>query len=148
MKAGRELDARIAERVMGERILWAHAAWSKEDWLSSHGEGEPTEQNTPAIVLDEDRRDGDPLPRYLIIPRYSTSIADAWSVVDTMERRGFWCEMRTPFMEPGGDDGYWAGFTPHSTSGWNGRPDHWTRAESLPLAICLAALKACGVEGP
>ena len=119
MNAGRELDARVATRVMGTEI----PAWLEvPDGL-------------------------DTMTSLEIVPLYSTSIVAAWSIVDAMERRGYWCEMRTPFMEPGGDDGYWAGFTPHSTSGWNGRPDHWTQAESLPFAICLAALKACGVEG-
>ena len=121
MNAGRALDAWVAERVMGWKVF-----------AGEPGYGRPPDKYL-TLVLDP-------------LPLYSTSIADAWSIVDAMERRGFWCEMRTPFMEPGGDDGYWTGFTPHGTSGWNGRPDHWTRAESLPLAVCLAALKVCDVE--
>lgn len=74
-------------------------------------------------------------------PKYSTDIAAAFAVVMAMEARGYWCQMRTPFMPPQGD-GYWAGFTPHATTGWNGTPDHWTSAETLPLAICRAALAA------
>jgi len=68
-------------------------------------------------------------------------------LIREMERRGFWCQMRTAFdpAHPGAY-GYglscFAGFTPHSTSGWNGTPDHWTDAPTLPEAVCRAAL-AC-----
>jgi len=68
----------------------------------------------------------------------STEITSAWVVVQTLHRRGYWCQMRTPFDDD--DPRCWAGFTPHGMSGWNGRPDHWTHAKTLPLAICLAAL--------
>jgi hypothetical protein len=73
-----------------------------------------------------------------------SNIIDALNVVVWMEQKGFWCQMRTPFDVVGGKwyNGYWAGFTPHGTSGWNMTPDHWTSAETLPLAICLAFLKA------
>lgn len=94
MDAGRQLDALIAEKVMGHRVLY-----------------------------------------------YSTDISAAWLVVEELNKRGYWCQMRTPFQAGDDGDGYWAGFTPHGVSGWNGRPDHWTSAETLPLAICLAALR-------
>lgn len=76
---------------------------------------------------------------------YSGRIDYAWQVVEKMESLGHWCQTQTPFGAIGSlaaYDGYWAGFTPHGTTGWNGTPDHWTCAETLPLAICLAALKA------
>jgi len=78
------------------------------------------------------------------VPHYSTDIAASWKVVAAMEKRGYWCQMRTPFGTKAQnlDDGYWCGFTPHGTSGWNGTPDHWTSASTLPHAICLAALAA------
>lgn len=37
--------------------------------------------------------------------------------------RGYWAEIKTPF-ESTPDSLYWAGLTPLSTTGWNGRPDH------------------------
>ncbi len=118
MEAGRERDALIAEKVMGCVIKHTFT------WVT----GEP----------DMVHPDGD----HQVLPHFSTDITAAWLVVQALEKRGFWCEMRTPFSEPFKRDGYWAGFTPHGTSGWNGCPDHWTDAATLPLAICLAALKA------
>lgn len=132
MKEGRDLDALIAKKIMGldpmragpdDTIFTVDRDWimSGEYWYYEEGRG------------------------YDHIPPYSTDISAAWQVITEMERRGYWCEMRTPFMEPFKDDGYWAGFTPHGASGWNGTPDHWTHTESLSLSICLAALKA--IEG-
>lgn len=98
MKAGRELDALVAEKVMGD----------------VGG----------------------------TVPYYSASLEAMWLVIDAMYQRGYWCQMRTPFQAGADGDGFWAGFTPHGTSGWNGKPDHWTRADDMPHAICLAALEA------
>ncbi len=117
MKAGRELDALVAEKVMGIELTI-------------------TSQGHPYF------RDGTLLR--VPIAHYSTDIAAAWQVVEKMRDLGYWCQMRNEFEAHDGPD-CWAGFTPHSTTGWNGRPDHWTQAETLPLAICLAALKAVGV---
>lgn len=118
MDAGRKLDALVAEYVIG-------GYW---EGLSSK------------IA----RNDGT-IYNY---PKYSspTAIAAAWQVVEAMAQRGFWCQMRTPFQAGEDGDGYWAGFTPHGTTGWNGKPDHWTQSEALTSAICLAALKAVGIE--
>lgn len=64
MEAGRELDALVAERVMGGRTLM-HNGFSIN-------------------VLT-----GESAPEYLdATPRYSTSIADAWSVVEAMRAKG------------------------------------------------------------
>lgn len=65
---------------------------------------------------------------------------ETWEIVEAMQQRGFWCQIRTPFMA---DEGlYWAGFTPQGTSGWNGTPDNWTGAPRLSIAVCVAALAA------
>lgn len=68
---------------------------------------------------------------------YSTSIADAWLVVEKMQK-----ERRLPFQL-------------ESVQGWIdpefktklrfGIGD-WQESASVPIAICLAALKALGVE--
>lgn len=70
---------------------------------------------------------------------YSHTIADAWLVVERMGDRGFHASVQSPF-EPGED--YFAGFTPHGTSGWNGSPDFRAGARTAALAICRAALRA------
>jgi hypothetical protein len=121
MEAGRELDAAIAVRVMG---------WEMPD--SRYLDGTPA----PPIVYDETgRARGGPGEGW----SPSTKIAQAWEVVEKMDKRGFWLRLVTPF-----DDGslYHAGFTPLGVTGWNGRPDHEAAADTAPLAICKAALKA------
>lgn len=120
MEAGPKLDALIAEHVMGLKPPFAYA-----DATAGGGHGDPG--------------------GYRIGPRpYSTTSEAALFVIGQMESRGYWCQMRTPFGPVGtvSYDGYWAGFTPHQTTGWNGKPDSWTNAHSLALAICRAALKS------
>lgn len=123
LDAGRELDALIALQVFRYTLDYEFA-----DTLGA-----------PCVRELRDQYD-----EWGMLPHYSTDIADAWLVVEKMESCGWWCQMRTPF-EGENSDGYWAGFTPHSTTGWNGRPDHWTHADDMALAICRAALAACGV---
>jgi len=136
--AGRELDALVAEHVMGwapikvingRPIAEGWTGFYDGKWLVWTERPEPTEE-------------GESHPW-----RPSTDIAAAWQVVEKMQQHGFWCQMRTPFDVPGGKwyDKYWAGFTPHGMSGWNGTPDNWTQADTLLIAICHAALEALEV---
>lgn len=72
------------------------------------------------------------------LPKWSTDIAASLDgVIGFMAEQGYWCIMKTPF-QPGG--AFHAGFTPHNTTGWNGRADHRGSGRALPLAICRAAL--------
>ncbi len=119
IEAGRELDALIAQQIFGYTLDYEFADIC----------------DGPIVKELHDQYD-----EWGILPHYSTEMGDAWEIVGEMEQRGYWCQMRTPFQAPPDGDGHWAGFTPHGTSGWNGRPDHWTSAETLPLAICRAAL--------
>jgi hypothetical protein len=76
------------------------------------------------------------------IPLYSTDIAAAWQVVEKMQS-----------VTPGGDihieclDGEWevstchGAFTPLGADGWR----DFSAADTAPLAICRAALKAVSV---
>lgn len=72
---------------------------------------------------------------YLYVPHYSINIAAAWEVVEKME---MWV---VPAHDSQGD-----------RAGWNACPygDYSkygaTNANTAPLAICRAALKALGVE--
>jgi hypothetical protein len=124
-EAGRELDALIAEKIFGYTLDYEFA-----------------DMHIPPAPAVKELRDG--MDEWGILPFYSTEIGDAWLVVELMHTRGFWCQIRTPFEGHDTAD-CWAGFTPHSTSGWNGRPDHWTQADTVPHAICLAALRCIGV---
>lgn len=127
MQAGSELDVLILEKVFGFPSKKVFKAYEESSSFSYIPSGKP--RRTHSI---------DARP----VPWFSRSIDAAWMIVEALEKRGLWCQMRTPFD----DDGYWAGFTPHNTTGWNGKPDHWTQAETMPLAICLAALKTVGVS--
>jgi hypothetical protein len=69
-------------------------------------------------------------------------IEAAWMIVAEMARRGFYFGVQSFFL---GDGGWYAGFHPadYNTAGATVKGP---RAETAPLAICLAALKAVGVD--
>lgn len=134
MEAGRELDALVAERVIG-------AKW--------YAFTDPGDTGTSRILrLDSDARGS--LRRGLIVPaqmdepidsfygydglpRYSTDIGAAWEVAEKMVSDGH------VFIVKG--DGLRTGdFSPRWTVLCDNLPR--TDADSAPLAICRAALKA------
>ena len=118
LNAGHELDALIAEKVMGFAVkLWPH---TDRLFVAERGNG-----------------------TQILLPAYSTDIAAAWEVVEKLGER-FHARLLTPFIRSG-DNHYWCGFTPLGMTGFNGRPDYEAVAETAPLAICRAALKAVGV---
>jgi len=116
MKAGRELDALVAEKVMG---------WKKVKWLG-----------------DYDWRDKDGEQPYTVRAwNPSTDIAAAWQVVEKIQER----QGRDRFIIY--LSSYWG------TNSWvykcefimetvNKSVDGF--ADTAPLAICLAALRAVG----
>jgi len=137
MEAGRELDALVAEKVMGWYVEHVPPIDSDDIWVTRfyRGSGDAAHLSGRRTISD----------LVSAVPHYSTDIAAARRVVNAMAERGYWCQLRNPFEKYGKGD-YWAGFTPHSTTGWNGTPDHWTPAESMELAICLAALETMKAE--
>jgi hypothetical protein len=119
MKPGRELDAIIAEKVMGE-----------PDIIKVTSDYVGAELNWP-------------------VPQYSTSIAAAWEVVEALQKRfqrtinpatdGFliqWHIEQNLNKDLSSD--YYVRFEFES----NKYESEIARASSLPHAICLAALKA------
>jgi len=133
MKAGRKLDALMAEKVMGwkrEQPLYEDAPDSYAIW----GEG-----GNAIIYYGDD----DPL-EITGLPHYSTRIEDAWLVVEHLSDY----HDHDIFIE-NWRDGEWCCFTmPMVSSIWpdGGRPG--ACAATAPLAICLAALEAVGYEIP
>ena len=148
MIAGRDLDAQVAEKVMGwQRMSWKAyhdleraAGRIREDWederptltYSWHDQsGAMTEQ-----AEDMDEENG---------WHPSEDIAAAWEVVEKLHAQG----MRGMALHTE-DDG-WRFTIQHPTKGSCGH-DHWENnegiADTAPLAICLAALKAVGCELP
>jgi ABA sandwich protein len=178
-QAGRELDAEIAEKVMGFEVVrepmcaifvegeWSlHPDSSPDGWACYSGM-EPVMvqhcrcQDGPILwsetgeEMDEWREQNDRETQekwsrerekwghshhcLSVVPPYSTNITAAWEVVEKLNRDGFHCRITTPF-HPG--QPFFAGFTPHGMTGWNGRPDHEGSGGTAPLTICLAALGA------
>ncbi len=112
MEAGRELDALVAERVMGYTVRRGPGA-NYDGML------------LPWEVWDRDGKSWNPI-------KYSADIAAAWQVIEKLADRD-------PMIAIWGyEDG---------TAGWfcdfEGIKDH---ARTAPHAICLAALKAVGVD--
>ena len=117
MKAGRELDALIAEKVM-DGILRDSEKY--EFW-----DDPPAIRQIIEMRIDEST---------VMIDEFypSTQIADAWMVVEKANLLDDY-EMDK--------DGEWYQFGHHGEYGF----DEWelfVRAKTAPLAICLAALKA------
>lgn len=76
-------------------------------------------------------------------PNYSRDIAAAWLVVRNIEHRGYYWKIHTPFRQ---GDPHFAGVTPQGITGWNGRPDFEGSGETMPEAICKAALLVVRAE--
>jgi hypothetical protein len=126
----RELDALVAEKVMGLPLLWAHKVWSMEDWLTTDY---PTEQNTMAIV-NEDKGDRISMPKFLVIPHYSTDIGAAWLVVERVTR-----------IPESDEEATRAANTRFAL--WFERTSLWAMtAKEAAHAICMGALEAVGVS--
>ncbi len=126
MEAGRELDALVAEKVMGLTLLSHSVApcpYCKEDmrfcgersWCSQCQEW-----------------------RYGPAKEYSLEIADAWEVVEKLLGR-FQFALNSP--EDGED--WFAEFGAWSAKTYRA---HDATEGTVSLAICLAALKAVGVK--
>jgi hypothetical protein len=117
MKPGRELDALIAEKVFGEPNPPKKVSGASEQ---------------TAWMLN-----GAYIPSWLPRP-FSTQIADAWLVVETMKDKGWSCKI----IYHEHDDclcEFWGGI--EGNPFWSEIVNHQS---SIPLAICLAALKAVG----
>lgn len=116
LPAGRELDALVAKRVM--RWTWASEWYEKgiPDWL----------------------------------PHYSSEIAAAWEIVEKLVERGWYFEIRTPSRVYKTVDITWHSRIRDAEHGtwdrYGGDSDGVIgddlRAETLPLAVCRAALLA------
>lgn len=113
----RELDALVAEKVMG---IWP--------WLL-HDEYEPKAMTCPETGIQTS-----PVRAF---DRYSTDISAAWQVVERMQVDGSWYSISGPA------DGF-PRYHAEILNGWKSLAE--AEAETAPRAICLAALRALGVE--
>lgn len=121
MEAGRELDALIAEKVMGLQ------PWPVQEF---------SERVFRAALVPQGH---DPLP--CSCPKYSSDIAAAWDVVERLR------DFKHPEDEHAGFTvwQYWKG---GYAAGWSWHEAEYgvELADTAPHAICLAALKAVGVD--
>jgi len=128
--ASRQVDAMVAEKVMGLPVkdFTRTARQPYYSWGGEYTNIHYAPNDEPYVVTGVEKAG---CPEVRRINDYSTSIADAWQVVDRLKANGnnVWVE--------------WAGtvWICGTTSVF---PD--VEADTAPLAICLAALKACGVE--
>ena len=128
MKPGRELDALVAEKVMGWRRV---------------SEGEPYFWPTPEMMNRIKEQYPDVLAvDYFPAPLFSTDIAASWEVVEKLQGDGFWWSgaYKTYELSDGteSDPLYYSRF--RCVRG-GVRGDHYAYARSMPYARCLAALK-------
>ncbi len=121
LKPGRELDALVAEKVMGLKIVVK--VWGTGKKYRSFSVGEPD------YIYSSDRPEGELINS---VPRYSTDIAAAWEVVEKLGQHFqlFSPTDNRPSWEARFRDGRFKLVTAEAATG--------------PHAICLAALKAVG----
>lgn len=127
MDAGRELDALVAEKVMG----WLRINAPYEVYGAG---GEPSGLEPV----------GGGYARFAIVPNYSTDIKASWRVVEAMRARGYYAEVSDHISDL---DVRCAMFAPRAGWGYDPYEHSWDReyqaAEATtPLAICRAALAA------
>lgn len=157
MNAGRELDALVAEKVMGLMPGKDFGEWPEHDWLKNE------DGSVDIFAMDADTHNG---PRCIRcnygychhcqtrptqpcvkspVP-YSTGILFAWRIVEHMKKN----HTHGVFSITGPSDEHNKWFCIFEKK-WRGHnldaKDHfdWPSADTAPLAICKAALKA--VEG-
>jgi len=123
VKAGRELDRLVAEKVLGWRCdLWHHLnkglQWC---WLDA---------NNNVIAFAGIKGDG--VSENDALPHFSTNIADAWQIVEhlknTLSWVSLWAEHDADYKCNAFDD------NPDSVAGYR------ASANTAPLAICRCAL--------
>lgn len=136
MKAGRELDALIAEKVMGWEVLTDELEIAKREGTPDLVDPQRWHRRKVWFKGNEKMA----CEECGTLPAYSTNITDAWEVVERL--------VSTP--GPNGDH--------HSVQvDYSGdavvvidENEDWqvsAIADTAPLAICLAALKAVSQEG-
>lgn len=138
LKAGRELDALVAEKVMGWVLVDAIIRQSMGLVL-----GPKEFIETKIIALTPPGK-----KEVESVPNYSTDIAAAWEIVLEYQNRSLRFQL-VPLANEEGEPGWQVEilkfeptneFTPWvETAGF-------AQANTAPLAICLAALKALGHE--
>lgn len=120
MPAGRELDAFVAERVMGIPIAWYTYTPNNVRLLVKKG-FDGNEWDAASVEAD--------------VPNYSSDIAAAWQVVEKLD-------LLREYILTKNEDGKYIICLFGSVGDWS---DYYKGAsESVSLAICRAALRGWG----
>jgi len=136
MKPGRELDMLVAEKVMGCKVLRA----TDEGLSQREYERRRRWENARCGCAGSMHNDSDDEGCYEWLKEYSTDIAAAFEVVEKINSSKNKWLLNSLRCDP--NDGKWQfGDIDRDGSIW---PDD--KYDSAPHAICLAALKAVGVE--
>lgn len=135
-KAGRELDALVAEKVMGEQLMFAqHIAFGVK--IVEYN-GQDPETDDGEIVLKR-LIDGRHTVLEASVPHRSTDIAAAWQVVEAFFNHKV-------EVYPTKEITVEYGWLEHPIAAWHCQIGwHHATADTPSLAICLAALKAIGI---
>lgn len=135
-QAGRELDALVAERVMGWESITDELEIAKREGVPEDVDSKRWHRKQVWFKGNERMA----CEECGTLPGYSTSIAAAWEVVNHLLCHG-WDEKHFFQLHYDNVDLWDASFYKESSSDGGG-PEGWGTADSPALAICLAALKA------
>ncbi len=131
MVAGRELDALVAEKVMGltVKLMYDPGFIDIGPWEKVDGVSDPP----------------DAIEGWCPVADYSTSIAAAWEVWEKLIEDGWYPDLITTYG-PGEKTPI---YRCELHRGWDGLDDHLVVcADTAPASICLAALAAVGALPP
>ena len=130
MEAGRELDALVAEKVMG----WRRVSDGQFYFWPSKEMVEALRMSHPDLLAVD----------YFAAPEFSADIAAAWKVVEKMYSDGWTVSVGSLAAKPRG----WRCTVSHMhADDFYRHPESYeANADTAPLAICRAVLKAVGVE--
>lgn len=140
MEAGRELDARVGEKVMGQDMEVRPAHEWRPLWEGMLGAEDRSRicNRCGLSTLGEHEEGGS---CRIFTPPYSTDISAAWEVVEALIARGLYVKVEDGYPADS-DERAWHCRLHHGFS-WE---DAW--APTAPLAICRAALAAlAALEG-
>ena len=150
--AGRELDAMVAERVMGLHpcTFTAQDAWSAfaTSWVCEHAieksENDQMRRYYPVGYQSKCYPSNTEAMNHPHSPllAYSTSIAAAWAVVEYLHDQFYSFNLECC----GGSCCATLSHTTQIGPNVMNEQEQSEYADTAPLAICLAALKALGVE--
>ena len=134
MDAGRELDALVAEKVMGWTCVRTESGWDNGPdpvtggpQIGWYGQppGEEWEGNSGQIIEE-----------------YSTDIATAWKVVEVLAAKSQALALQAPGSTEMSE--YYHYFERWTAEFLPSPLNSSVQADSAPMAICLAALEAVG----